>query len=164
MRVGLVFGIALICDQVTKYLVRQNSIQLSQEPLKVLGNLVRITYVENPGMAFGIRVDNVFLFLSLSILASIGILLYLVTHRHEGMAVKGSLALILGGAFGNLIDRILYKQVADFIDVGIGNLRWWVFNVADSEVVIGMVILFITVFVQGKREKAKDPPPIQETV
>jgi signal peptidase II len=164
MRVGLIFGAALICDQVTKYLVRLHKVRLSQEPLRLLGNFLRITYVENPGMAFGIRVDNVFIFLFLSIFASIGILLYLLTHRHEGFVVKGSLALILGGAFGNLIDRILYKQVADFIDIGVGDLRWWVFNIADFTVVLGMVILFISVLLQSKNEKTKALRTNQETV
>lgn len=152
MKTSFIFGAALVLDQATKYLVRQHSLQLIQEPIKFLGNFVRITFVENPGMAFGLRVDNVFLFLILSIGASLGILLYLLTHRNEGMVVKGSLALILGGACGNLIDRILFKQVADFIDVGIGNFRWWVFNIADAVVVIGMIILFISVFFHKKIE------------
>lgn len=162
-RIGLISGTVFALDQVTKYLVRHHSMQLSSEPQKLLGNFIRITYVENPGMAFGIRVDNVVLFMILSILASLGILLYLFTHRNEKMAIKGSLALILGGAFGNLIDRIIYKQVADFIDIGIGNLRWWVFNIADMAVVIGMLILFISVFLQDKKEKSKSQPTIQET-
>ena len=153
LKVGLIFGIAFAADQVTKYIVRQNSLELSEKPLRLLGNVLKITYVENPGMAFGIRVDNVLLFMVLSVLASLGILLYLFTHRNEGMAVKGSLALILGGAFGNLIDRLIYKKVADFIDIGFGNLRWWTFNVADMAVVIGMVILFVSVFLQDKRQK-----------
>ena len=107
----------------------------------------------NPGIAFGIRVPNSFIFTVLSILASIGIVLFLVTHWHEGMAIKGSLALILGGAIGNLIDRLLFREVVDFIDVGIENLRWPVFNIADSAVVIGMIFLFFTVF-RTKEAKA----------
>jgi signal peptidase II len=162
LKVGFIFGAAFALDQVTKLFVRQNSAQLSEKPLRLLGNVIKITYVENPGMAFGIRVDNVILFMILSILASLGIMLYLFSHRNEGMAVKGSLALILGGAFGNLIDRILYKKVADFIDIGIDNLRWWTFNIADMAVVVGMVILFITVFLQGKKEKFIEQQSIQE--
>ena len=162
-RVGFISLIVFALDQVTKYLVRHHSISLSGEPRKLLGNFIRITYVENPGMAFGIRVDNVLLFMILSILASLGILLYLFTHRNENMVIKGSLALILGGAFGNLFDRILYKQVADFIDIGIGNFRWWVFNLADLAVVIGMLILFVSVFLQDKKEKSESRTTIRET-
>ncbi len=149
MRVGIFFGLAIILDQVTKQIVRHT--MSIHESFNVVGEFVKITYVENPGIAFGIRVGNGMLFTVLSIFASLGVLVYLITHWDEPMGIKGSLALILGGACGNLIDRILYRKVVDFIDVGIGNFRWPVFNLADSAVVIGMFILFYTVFIYGKK-------------
>lgn len=153
MKIGFFFGTIVFVDQLTKLIVRRTMI-LGQS-ISVLGQFLKITYIENPGIAFGIRVRNNFLFTILSLLVSVGIGVYLFTHREEEMVVKGSLAIILGGAFGNLIDRVLYRQVADFIDVGIGNLRWPVFNVADSAVVIGMSILFLFTFL-GEKIKLKN--------
>ena len=108
--------------------------------------LHRITFVENRGIAFGIQVRTPFLYTLLSVAASIGIAIYLYRHRHESFGVTGSLTLILGGAIGNLIDRVLFRKVVDFIDIGLPNLRWPVFNVADSLVVIRMFWLFIYTF------------------
>jgi signal peptidase II len=158
VRVGFFFGTAVILDQVTKLIVRK-AMDIG-ESYTVLGQFLRITYVENPGIAFGIRVGDGSLFTILSLLASVGVIVYLITHWDEGIGVKGSLALILGGAFGNLIDRIVYRQVVDFIDVGIKNIRWPVFNLADTAVVIGMVILFWSVFMSGK----KNDVPQQEGI
>jgi len=151
VKIGLVFITAVILDQATKIIVK-NTMTIGQS-IKVIGDVIRFTHVRNPGIAFGIRVQNGFLFTLLSILASIGVMIYLFTHWHEKMSVKCSLALILGGAFGNLIDRILYKQVVDFIDIGFNNVRWPVFNIADSAVVIGMIILFYTVFITDKKKQ-----------
>jgi signal peptidase II len=144
VKVGFIFGLALLLDQLTKIVIRQT--MMLHQSISVLGEFVKITYVKNPGIAFGLRVPNNTIFTILSILASIGIAVYLFTHLKEGMAVKASLALILGGAVGNLIDRLLFGEVVDFIDVGLKTLRWPVFNVADSVVVIGMFILLFTVF------------------
>ena len=143
MKVGFIFGIALILDQLTKIVIRQTMVL--HQSVSVLGEFVKITYVKNPGIAFGLRVPNNTIFTILSILASIVITIYLFTHLKEGMAIKASLSLILGGAVGNLIDRLLFGEVVDFIDVGLKTLRWPVFNVADSVVVIGMFILLFTV-------------------
>lgn len=139
----------VILDQVTKVIVRRS--MLLGQSIPVLGRVVQLTYVENPGIAFGIRVGNGSVFTILSILASIGVLIYLITHWNDHMGIKTGLTLILGGACGNLIDRILYRQVVDFIDVGIRGTRWPVFNVADSAVVVGMFIFFITVFIQERK-------------
>ena len=150
-----IFTIVFTSDQITKIAIRHHMHRGESRPVleNVTGPLIRITYVENPGIAFGIRVRNGTLFTVFSILASIGIIVYLILHRHEGMGVKGGMALILGGACGNLLDRILYKQVVDFVDVGLNNhFRWPVFNVADSAVVVGMVILFYTVMVSEKKK------------
>ncbi len=152
---ALIFSIVFVSDQITKRAVR-NSMHLGESrPVfeSVTGSLIRLTYVENPGIAFGIRVRNGSLFTFFSILASIGIVLYLVLHRHEGLGVKAGMTLILGGACGNLLDRILYQQVVDFIDIGLNDrLRWPVFNIADSAVVVGMVILFYTVMVTERKK------------
>ena len=150
MKIGLLFGIVVILDQATKIIIK-HTMMLGQS-IPILGHFLRITYVENPGIAFGIKVNNGSFFTILSVLASLGVLIYLFVHRNETMIIKGSLTLILGGAFGNLVDRVLYKKVVDFIDVGIGNLRWPVFNLADSAVVVGVFLLFLSVFIFGKKD------------
>ena len=159
VRIGILFSAMVILDQVTKMMIRRT--MLLGQSIPVLGRLIQLTYVENPGIAFGIRVGNARIFTILSILASIGVFIYLVTHWNENMGIKTGLTLILGGACGNLIDRILYHQVVDFIDIGIRNTRWPVFNVADSAVVIGMFIFFITVFIQ---ERQRSESPAEEIV
>lgn len=151
MRLGIIFVLTLLFDQLTKWLVRSN--MFLGQSIEVLGDFGRLTYVENPGIAFGIRVPNPALFTGLSIVASIGIALYLYQQRHEGFMVTGSLTLILGGAIGNLTDRILFQKVVDFMDVGIQNTRWPVFNVADAAVVIGM---FWLLFVAFRKEQEED--------
>ncbi len=152
VRMSLLFILTVALDQGSKWFVRQQ--MTLGESIAVLKECFRITYIENPGIAFGIRVGNNTLFTILSILASAGVLIYLVLHREEKPGIQYGLVLILGGAFGNLIDRLIFRQVADFIDLGIGHLRWWVFNVADSAVVIGMIVLMITVIIADRKSAA----------
>ncbi|MBN2416299.1 signal peptidase II [bacterium] len=161
MLVFILFFCSLAADQITKYAVRETMV-LGQS-IPVLGDFFRLTYVENPGIAFGIQIGNGAVFTVLSLLASIGIIVYLATHWHESNGMKNGLALILGGAFGNLIDRILHGRVVDFLEVGIRQYRWPVFNVADSAVVIGMIVLFITVFKAEKEAKEREGEHLSET-
>lgn len=120
---------------------------------EVIGDFIRYTYIENPGMAFGIQIGNKTFFTIFSIIASIVVFVYLIRTRGDKIYVKIALSLILGGAIGNLTDRILYGAVVDFIDVGIGQLRWPVFNVADSAVSIGMIILVGIILFEPKEQK-----------
>ena len=145
--------LTVILDQATKIYIKESMV-LGQS-ISVIGDFFRITFVENPGIAFGIRVGNSLVFTILSIAASIGICIYLITHWKEGRRLQIGLSLILGGAFGNLIDRILYHKVVDFLDVGLKNVRWPVFNIADAAVVIGMFFLFFTVISAEKEARLK---------
>lgn len=132
----------------------------------VLGDFFRLTYIENPGMAFGIDVGGKLFFSLFSIALTVGIFYYLYRARTEHLTFRTSLALILGGAIGNLIDRtfygvlfneapLFYGKVVDFFDVdffdvnifGYSLSRWPVFNVADAAVTIGIVMLL---FVQHR--------------
>jgi len=161
----------VVADQVTKLLVRGIQIPLIGLSLPgmplyssktVIGNFLRLTYIENPGMAFGIDFGWKSFFAIFSILASIAILVYLYKVRQESRIVRFSLALILGGAIGNLIDRVFYGplfdgtalfhgRVIDFIDFdffhismfGYSFSRFPVFNTADASVTIGVVMLLI---------------------
>lgn len=144
------FGV-LALDQISKYITK-NNMRLSQSE-EVLGDFLRYTYIENPGMAFGIDIGNKNLFTVFSIVASLVIFFYLLRTRGDKKYVKFALALILGGAIGNLMDRIRFGAVVDFIDVGIGQLRWPVFNVADSAVSVGMIILMGIILFEPKKHR-----------
>ena len=141
----------VVLDQATKILTKKFMLLGHSE--KILGDFVRYTYIQNTGMAFGIHIGNRLVFTIFSLLASLIILGYLFKARGDRPMVRVSLALILGGAIGNLIDRIFSGAVVDFIDVGIGSLRWPVFNVADSAVSIGMILL-ISVILFSKESQS----------
>lgn len=161
----------VIADQITKLLVKGFSIPFLSivwegmyygQTIPLIGDIVRLTYIENPGMAFGLDFGGRTFFAFFSIIACAGIFWYLYTIRYERLRVRLPFALILGGAFGNLIDRVFYGvlygeaplfqgAVVDFIDVIFFNIsifgfemtRWPVFNIADSAVTIGVVLLLI---------------------
>lgn len=138
------FLTVLVLDQITKQIIRLT--MTVGQSVEVIGDVIRLTFVENRGMAFGIQIGNGLIFTILSLMASIGIAVYLYSQRNEHRGITVSLSIILGGAIGNLIDRILFGRVVDFIDIGVGTTRWPVFNVADSAVVIGMVLLLLTTY------------------
>jgi len=157
MRILSISAFIIALDQATKLAIKARF--FLGESKGLLGDFLRFTYIENPGMAFGIRIGGKYFFTIFATLATIVILYYLYRIRHERFASRFALALILGGAVGNLIDRYAYGQVIDFVDVGLGATRWPVFNVADSAVTVGMIMLMIFVLFERKtpREKANLP-------
>ncbi len=165
----------IIADQLSKLWVKGGTIPLIGVQFQgypygvsfpVLGDFFNLTYIENPGMAFGIELGGKLFFLIFSIIASIGILIYLYKVRTESLSFRLSLAIILGGAIGNLIDRALYGSVVDFINIDFFNftvsgyhINRTVFNVADAAVTCGVLLLLLsqTIF----RNKVE---PIPETI
>ncbi len=137
----LLGGIAIVVfvvDQVTKYLVLSRlKVNESWNPIPALRPFVSITHVTNTGAAFGIFPDQSTLFIVIAFLVIAGILIYYRYLPADRLLVRASLGLQLGGAVGNLVDRLRYGHVVDFIDFKI----WPVFNVADSAVVVGVLIL-----------------------
>lgn len=129
----------VLLDQATKWMA---SAQLELgEPVLVFGDFVRLTLVHNTGAAFGLFPGSRGPFIVISVLA-IGVVLYLFFREtHRNVQNRVLLGCILGGAIGNLIDRVRLGWVVDFIDMGIGQTRWPVFNVADSAVTLGVVFL-----------------------
>jgi len=113
-------------------------------PVHVIGDLVRFTYVRNSGVAFGLGAGLPFPYYLFSIAAVLAILVLFLRGRVHGLGRQLALALILGGALGNLVDRLSTGLVVDFIDVGWGRWHWPVFNVADSAVSIGVVMFALT--------------------
>jgi signal peptidase II len=161
----------IVIDQITKIAVKgfslfgidHHGMYLGQS-IPVLGDFLRLTYVENPGMAFGIGFGSGKIFLTLfSLIASIALVWYLLRIRTSSFWLRLGLALVLAGAAGNLIDRLLYGvlygeaplfygQVVDFIDFEFFDFsffgrtfsRWPVFNIADTCVTCGMVMLLLS--------------------
>jgi signal peptidase II len=155
LSLGLIslFIAVVALDQFTKWLIRD--VMTLGQSIPVIGDAVRITFIENDGIAFGLHVKNAVLFTGFSIAACIFIVVYLWMQRREGNWLKSGLILILGGAIGNLIDRITSGRVVDFIDVGLRTVRWPVFNVADSAVVVGMGILIVLTILEEKKKPAE---------
>lgn len=152
MNVLFFSAIILIADQATKLLVKGRFER--SESMEIIGNFFRLTYIENPYMAFGIRLGSPTFFTILATAVSLVIFVYLYRIRHEKFIARFALAIILGGAIGNLIDRFAYGQVVDFLDFGIGNTRWPIFNVADSSVTIGMILLLSLVLFEKETDRA----------
>jgi len=148
--------IILALDQGTKILARVFLREIGS--VQLIGDLVRLTYVENPGIAFGIQIGGKTFFTVLIGLASLAILFYLFKIRGEYFPARFALALIFGGALGNLFDRIYHGRVVDFIDIDFPNFimeRWPVFNVADMAVTIGMIIL-ITIVISDRSHEIEE--------
>ncbi len=144
--------VVLILDFVTKRLVLAHEVALRGR-LEILGDFLRFVYVRNPGSAMGLfPVGRVFL-VSVSLAASIFLIYLYRTTNPQLRLQKAAMAAILGGALGNLIDRIFYNGlVVDFIDVGLGSHRFYTFNIADVGVSIGGAILFLCILLAGRRQ------------
>lgn len=142
-------ALALILDQITKVWV-VNAIAPYAEIIPVTG-FFNLVHVHNTGAAFSLFADQPgwqrFFFLGVALVAS-GVIFFLL-RKTQGRAVFCSaLALILGGAVGNVIDRLLYGHVIDFLDVYAGAWHWPAFNVADSAITLGAVLLIWDGFTQ----------------
>lgn len=133
--------VVLVLDQLTKAWVR--STMTLNETIPVVGDVVRLTYIHNEGAAFGLSVGphSSQVFLVLAAVASVLVLYLLLSAPREERMQRVALALILGGALGNIIDRVRWSMVVDFIQVGVAGHFWPIFNVADSAVTIGAVLL-----------------------
>lgn len=163
----------MVADQISKFMVKGFSIPFLNlhyegmyhgQRITILGSFFQLTFIENPGMAFGYDPGNKLkLYVSLfSLIASIALIVYIYIARQQSISLRVSLAFILGGAVGNLIDRmfyglfygyapIFYGRVVDFLDFDFFHFtlfgrtfeRFPIFNVADASVTIGVIILIL---------------------
>jgi signal peptidase II len=143
----LISFIVVVLDQATKYLAL--TYINPYDSFKVLPFL-HLVLVTNKGAAFGMfkNIGSSF-FIAASLVAIIFVIFLLIRGKEDRLG----LSLILGGAIGNLIDRILYGSVVDFIDLSIGKYHWPAFNVADSSLTIGVAILLLTHFLKTMKTK-----------
>ncbi|MFH1502160.1 MAG: signal peptidase II [Candidatus Eisenbacteria bacterium] len=128
-----------VLDQVVKKVV--TSVMELGQSVDLIGTVVRFTRTSNTGAAFGMMRGRSFLFIIVSSAAVVAISAFSRQIARQRTWEQAAFGLILGGAVGNLIDRIRLGAVIDFINIGVGDLRWPYFNVADSAITIGVVIL-----------------------
>ena len=141
---GLIVVIVAL-DQWSKWAIKTSFNLYQSKP--VIQDLLHFTYVTNDGMAFGLSFPGgKHVLLIMTILLTGFIVGFLWKEKNGHPLIKYGLALILSGAIGNLIDRLLYGKVVDFLDLMIGNFHWYIFNIADSSVTIGMILFIIHSF------------------
>lgn len=155
----LIAVIVLMLDQIAKWAVASN-IAL-RDSVVVIPGFFRLTHVQNTGAAFGLFAESsaqwkVGALVSFSVLALIIVSALLWKNSHSVSVTTIGLSLILGGAMGNLWDRILTGHVVDFLDFYVGNYHWPAFNVADSAIVVGAILLVSEiVFAKSASETVK---------
>lgn len=146
-------------DQYTKWLVRSNlALGETWSPWEWLSPYARIVYWKNTGVAFGMLQGMNTVFIVLATIVSLGILYFFQSIPKKDWLIRLALILELGGALGNLIDRITVGHVIDFISVG----TFPVFNVADSCITVGVIVLLLGVWIQDHREKKLGKPQSDE--
>lgn len=143
-------AIVIVLDQLTKQFFWHNG-----RNYDVIDGFVRITLVKNAGAAFGLFQGGRLFFIAASIVAVIFILYVGLRLPRSDWQRRLLLGAILGGAIGNLIDRLYAGEVIDFIDIGIGAHRWPVFNVADMGVSVGATLLLIYLLRSPRHETSQ---------
>ena len=127
------------------------------ESVPVVGNTVKLTYVHNAGAAFGVLQSFPGLFKTLTGTAIVLVSVYKHLTLDRSASFQYPLGLILAGAVGNMIDRLRFNYVIDFIDVGYGAHRWPAFNIADSCISVGVALLILLPLFTGRRADTPDP-------
>ena len=129
----------LVLDGLTKFIAVRS--MLPGQSIRILGGIFHFTLIFNKGAAFGLFTDQRIVFIPLSIIVITAIILHEIRKKGKRRYVSFALGLILGGAIGNLIDRVRFGYVIDFLDFRI----WPVFNIADSCVTVGAILLIYSV-------------------
>jgi signal peptidase II len=149
--VAVVAVLVFVLDRVTKIAVESNLAPGASAD--VAGQWVRISHVTNSGAAFGLLPERTTLLSILSVLAVLAIVFYYRRLAADSRLIAATLGMQLGGAFGNLVDRIGQGYVVDFVDVGIpGGPRFWAFNVADSSIVVGIIAVTVLLWWQERQQ------------
>lgn len=145
--------IVFLIDQGTKWIIATRLTLYEQIP--VIGNFFLITSHRNTGAAFSILEDQRWFFIIVTIIVASGIIWYMYKIRHQqGHILPIGLSLILGGALGNFLDRLLTGEVVDFLQFNFGSYTFPIFNVADMGITIGVGFVLLDAMLSVKREKA----------
>ncbi|MGA2526851.1 MAG: signal peptidase II [Smithellaceae bacterium] len=144
----------IVLDQITKAVIREKLFMYGS--YKVIDGFFSLVYVMNPGAAFGFlagapEIFRYLFFISITVLAILLIIYYILKSKAQDVLIVISLTLIFGGAVGNLIDRIRFGAVVDFLDFYIGTWHWPAFNAADSAISIGAVLMIWEMLVSRKK-------------
>jgi signal peptidase II len=142
-----VAALVVALDQFTKYLVK-TYMQIG-ESMPVFGDYLRITSHRNPGAAWGILAGQRWLFVVITVAVIVGVVYY--SSKVRSRLVRIALPLLMGGAVGNLIDRLLYGKVVDFFDVRI--INYPIFNIADSAIVAAVILILLDTLFENRREQ-----------
>jgi len=154
----LAIGLAIVvADQATKALV--TATLRPGESRAIVDDLLRIVFSQNSGALFGLFKDNAAMFgvVSLAVIA-----LIVIYHARAGgsLYMTVTLGLLLGGAIGNMLDRLRLGYVVDFVDGGIGNVRWYTFNVADAAITLSILLLLLAAVRPGIAEPREPQGPM----
>ncbi|MEP7004183.1 MAG: signal peptidase II [Chloroflexota bacterium] len=153
-RIVLVAAVAIgvfVLDRITKIVV-ETSLPVGSS-FDVVGQWVRISHVTNSGAAFGLLPERTTFLSILSVVAVIAIVYYYRRLAAHSPLIAATLGMQLGGAIGNLVDRIGQGYVVDFVDVGVpGGVRFWAFNVADSSIVVGIIAVTVLLWWQERQQ------------
>ncbi len=153
LSLAIIVGVVFL-DQLTKWLA---VVFLQGEPsFPLWKDVLHFTYAENTGMAFGMLKEHRWIFMTLSVVAIVALIVYLILARPKSRWMQVALAMIIGGGIGNMIDRIALGYVVDFIDFTLINFA--IFNVADSFVCVGAGILIVYLLSDMIRETKKAQP------
>lgn len=148
----LIALIVFLIDQGTKYLIATRLVIGEQIP--VIGDFFLITSHRNRGAAFGILENQRWFFIIITVIVVVGIIWYLQKVKHsENKMLPTALSLVLGGALGNFLDRVVSGEVVDFLQFNFGSYTFPIFNVADSCIVIGVALIVLDSLLEVRREK-----------
>lgn len=156
MYVYYIIALVIIAiDQVTKWIVVR-TMELGEQ-ITIIENFFYLTSHRNSGAAWGILQGQMLIFYIVTVIVVIGIIYYMQTYAKESKSLAIGLSFVLGGAIGNFIDRLFHQEVVDFFDFVIFNYNFPIFNVADSALTIGVIlIIIVTIIDETKVKKGKD--------
>lgn len=148
----LIACIVIAIDQISKWIIIRTMDVYDQ--ISIIDGFFRITSHRNKGAAWGILQNQMMFFYIITIIVVIGIVYYMEKHAKQHKLLGVALSFILGGALGNFIDRLIHKEVVDFLDFNIFGYEYPIFNFADSFLVIGVILVVIFTF-YDERKKGK---------
>jgi signal peptidase II len=143
--------VIIAIDQLSKWFIVK-TMEIG-ESIPVIESFIYITSHRNPGAAWGILKGQMMFFYIVTTVVIFVVIYYMKSYAKQSKLIGIGLALILGGAIGNFIDRIFRKEVVDFLDVYIGSYNYPIFNIADSSLVVGVILVLIATFLDERKQK-----------